>query len=82
MAIEDKGELYFVSVPVVSVFADIYDDSERETQVLLGEPVYVLNETTDGLWKEVIVPNQYREPEGGTLLSGLHMRNFTTCFYK
>ncbi len=64
MAIEDKGELYFVSVPVVSVFADIYDDSERETQVLLGEPVYVLNETTDGLWKEVIVPNQYREPEG------------------
>ena len=64
MAIEDKGELYFVSVPVVSVFADIYDDSERETQVLMGEPVYVVNETEDGLWKEVVVPNQYREPEG------------------
>lgn len=64
MAIEDQGELYFVSVPVVSVFADIYDDSERETQVLLGEPVYVVNETEDGIWKEVVVPNQYREPEG------------------
>ena len=64
MATEDKSELYFISVPVVSVFADIYDDSERETQVLWGEPVYVVNETEDGLWKEVVVPNQYREPEG------------------
>lgn len=64
MATEDKGELYFCSVPVVSVFADIYDDSERETQVLLGEPVYVVGETEDGIWKKVVVPNQYREPEG------------------
>ncbi len=64
MAGEGKGELYFVSVPVVSVFADIYDDSERETQVLLGEPVYAVNETEDGHWKEVVVPNQYREAEG------------------
>ncbi len=64
MAAEGRGELYFVNVPVVSVFADIYDDSERETQVLLGDPVYVVNETEDGIWKEVIVPGQYREPEG------------------
>ncbi|MGM9991335.1 MAG: NlpC/P60 family protein [Candidatus Bruticola sp.] len=64
MADNEAESLYVVSVPVVSVFADIYDDSERLTQVLLGEPVYVKSVSESGDWKQVVVPNQYREPEG------------------
>ncbi|MGM9998657.1 MAG: C40 family peptidase [Candidatus Bruticola sp.] len=63
MADNEAESLYFVSVPIVSVFADIYDDSERLTQVLLGEPVYVKSDE-NGDWKQVVVPNQYREPDG------------------
>ena len=61
---ERDGELYWVKAPVTSVFADIYDDSERVTQVLCGEAVRVWGETEDNQFKEVTVSNQYREMEG------------------
>lgn len=51
-----------VAVPVASVFAAPSWSSERVTQVLLGDQVRILGQK--GPWLKVLVPDQYREPQG------------------
>lgn len=53
-----------VGVPVASVYADIYDDSERVTQVVRGEVVLVEPHKRYRSLVKVAVPNQYRQPQG------------------
>ncbi|MBQ7528700.1 C40 family peptidase [bacterium] len=60
----DKEEVYVVSVPVASVYADIYDDSERVTQVLGGDVVIVKKRDAVRSLFKIIVPDQYRESYG------------------
>ena len=58
-----------VAVPVASVFASPSGEAERVTQVLLWERVRVLSQK--GPWAKVVVPGQYRTPQGypGWMLS-------------
>ncbi|MGI5844163.1 MAG: NlpC/P60 family protein [Candidatus Xenobium sp.] len=58
-----------VAVPVASVFASPTDQAERVTQGLLWERVLVLGHK--GPWSRVLLPDQYRTPEGypGWMLS-------------
>lgn len=61
MCIADgRGELYVVSAPAADVYADVYDDSERLTQVLLNEPVRCPGVEPVPPYVKVVVPNQYR----------------------
>lgn len=58
-----------VAVPVASVYASPSESAERVTQALLWDRVLVLRES--GKWVRVLVPDQYRTPEGypGWMLS-------------
>lgn len=60
----DEGEAYVVNVPVASVYADIYDDSERVTQVLCGDLVLVQGKKATRSLVKIVVPDQYRESYG------------------
>lgn len=51
-----------VSAEVASVYRAPSTGAERVTQVLLGDPVKV--KKISGNWVEVVVPDQYRSPEG------------------
>lgn len=51
-----------VSAEVASVYRTPSTGAERVTQVLLGDPVKV--QRIQGGWVEVVVPDQYRTPEG------------------
>lgn len=51
-----------LAVPVASVYASPAETSERVTQALLWERVLVLRE--QGPWARVLLPDQYRTPQG------------------
>lgn len=51
-----------VVVPVASVYASPADQAERVTQALLGERVLVRQ--LRGPWAQVMLPDQYRTPQG------------------
>lgn len=51
-----------VAVPVASVYAAPSQTAERVTQALLWERVLVVKQ--QGVWSRVVLPDQYRTPQG------------------
>ncbi|MBQ7501089.1 C40 family peptidase [bacterium] len=61
-----------VSSPVASVYDDTKENSQRATQVLSGEPVFIIDDHSFYPWVKIWVPLQHRKSEGypGFILSG------------
>lgn len=50
--------------PVASVYAENKENSERVTQVLSGDPVFIIDDHSFLPWVKIWAPLQHREPQG------------------